>query len=1229
MQIYPQRANPLGYSPQSSNMETNGKALGMDAPHGPTTSSLADGGMSLREWATYFGMPSKELKMDPGMAYGRENYDLPEAYRGSSLYLDLIIIYQIKLSQMYAITRLLPLRQWDRSTSVTWDVWKFADGRLDRTPEESMSRLLTSNTSTGRATFFRWGLAFLLEQGFAKTPRGRMNYRMNLIQIANATIFTLCLGAIIALLSCKPLSFMPSQGLQRIEDENDRRVLFQREVDEWGCIHKQESPIVWLWDRLSQTIQKRMGGDTPNILCLPSGSRANNGNPMLNQFFLNGKQADFTREQQTPPGFSTFESIDYRAGDGDIEDPFYQQRKIGQFGYALNHHLNNIKDGEYTTSMMDVAMISERANAFTRIKYHAAIQATGMFHEDPETGVWHLTQYGKVYFSDCLTWGQFMHESGVLDKWCQALANGDKSRSINFIDRFGTTKKPSASIGATKAFAKPGDAFISAKALNLLNQIRLRPTVSVDVEEKDEKDPSGGNSDLAIATTIFLKTIAVEADKWNYRYAACVLVATGSKELRTLLEKFIDGEVIASEAVAQVALLQYSKLSAGQPNTSVSVQPFGSKPVGDGQHMNLNWRESVQIRDTSSAITPEELYGYFSFLVDSPASAPGMKRILVTFYNQFFKTKVEGKLQYPVSQSFDGQTGVQELTTTLNTVMLQPANTITADAFANEMLRLAKAGMYNFLNNKTAASLGVFITPAASASSGHYKAKSAKVTAQLKKADKKLVVPSAADVEAKAYIWAQVPVLSTLLGDANLNVLRNHCCDIPTTGRHTQISELAFTKLLILVENWYENALRKSQNDGESEDKQNRLADVVTFFLQECAWQRIVNLKDVVETDKWSKIFTREVGISQLIEQAKATKFEESLEKTMKEFTEVIDKIDSDFTTEWHKKLPKDVQDALSDPEKLSQMLESKTSDIEMINDVLKSVPKDAIPGKDEADIFNNKIGVPADYFRKLLLARQIIDGEMVRFGLDNNMPPIVGLIYVKKDGTWTMGQAFAMLGDGRVGWTFQGHHDMQIQDDATHKMHVGHWTLYAKPVVIRPDGVAHAFNVRALNYVGGNENTLWELGNEDHRIKYAGGDVYYRSVFAIPVRVNKDMSDVLAFDVTGAFNKYLGTTPEYCTDRMYPVVAEAWGWKRDPTDPLTRPIIPHDADQTKSSQTIVFAASMLLYDHSEKKLALRVRGRGHWGDREYDGCCDARRGAAYYLQPVGAPGTNVTAIII
>lgn len=63
-----------------------------------------------------------------------------------------------------------------------------------------MSRLVTQQATERRDHYTRYGIAFLLEHGFMRTPKGRTCYQMNLVQIRNAILETVYLGVIEAYL---------------------------------------------------------------------------------------------------------------------------------------------------------------------------------------------------------------------------------------------------------------------------------------------------------------------------------------------------------------------------------------------------------------------------------------------------------------------------------------------------------------------------------------------------------------------------------------------------------------------------------------------------------------------------------------------------------------------------------------------------------------------------------------------------------------------------------------------------------------------------------------------------------------------------------------------------------------------------------------------------------------------------------------------------------------------
>ena len=1283
------RANPLSAPNGRSQMETDGGFLKFDAPHGPVTTTQPDGGAGVQQWAEYFGLPRKEIPRDPAMQFGRENFDLPEAYKGSLLYLDLLIIYQVKLSQMYAITRLLPLRQWDQSMSIRWDIWKFDDGRLGRTPEETMSRMLTSRFDTSSATFHRWGLAFMLEHGFMNTPRGRMNYRCNLIQIANATIQTLCYGAIVALLSCSPMSFLPSQTMKGITNDNDRWSIFKEEIDQWACVHKLPSPVTWLWDKLAQKIRHRTG-EEPNILFLPFGTRSSTARPDEVYYFLTGKPQDFNRGPQMPAA-SVFESLDYSIGDGVMEDPAYQERVAGQFGYMLAKHLANIKDCDYQTSMMDIAMIQERDNEFKRIVYAEVIEKSGLVKKDSTSGQWLKTELARAFFRENYSWGDYLDDVGMLDKWSDQLSNGSRTRLVEFVRRFGGSpdgNNPSAPAQNVnnRSFTTAGTPLLTADAMLLLNGAINRVAAgggggggggNVPPPAAPVANPSGsgsGSGSTARTTRArrgeaktapaprgqmsmeerktlfdraFTYTDASTLDQWAIRYATLALSRTGDPFLGQALKDALDGRVFTYNGLITTAS---DSLAALDPNPDAS-KLYVILPIKAGQAVFTNTARNGWIAAAGSpeptggqipAASLPELYPYVSAWArgsGSDAETNVLIRTLSTFYTT---SRATNATAWPQVDSL-GQTGLNEFIAVAN-----DAAKTNAKIWAENVVAIyTDDRQLGFLLEGKQTLSGRFAAEAHV--DRHDRLNKRSDGSSLALDETSPSGPTAAQVRSKQYIYRQAPVLTTLLGEENMYMLYDSLVNVPQlaedkkapvvpgTARradwarpHYPLSDLAFEHLIVMVEDVYtkrsEDVEKKkaAMTSKQLEMKRNVTSDAVIQLLQEFAFQRLIDMKAVVDLPEWNELFVANLSARQLQVKAQELKFNDSLNATLNVIEAVLPRLSQDFLTEWHKKLPNDVLAALQN-DTVAKTVETRGAGIGLLKEYFDAeVKKPQLSGKD-VDSEDSKTAIPADQIRDLLKNLPIDDMELLRFGLERNMRPIVGAFLHKTYGTWVMGQAFAMLGDGRVGYTFQGHHDFQLQDDAIHKMHVGHWTLYAKPVVIRSDGVAHGFNIRALEYVGGNENTIWEINDPIHRAKFQEGLFHFRSIIPVPVRINRP-DPMWVYDVTGAFNRHLGTTPDECTDPSLRIWANAWGIVQDLGNPLKRPIIPHD--RVIGSNTLVFQATQLIFEEKTKALSGRVRGKGHWGENEYNGCCDIRRGLAVPLQKVNAPGVNAVSIV-
>ena len=121
---------------------------------------------------------------------------------------------------------------------------------------------------------------------------------------------------------------------------------------------------------------------------------------------------------------------------------------------------------------------------------------------------------------------------------------------------------------------------------------------------------------------------------------------------------------------------------------------------------------------------------------------------------------------------------------------------------------------------------------------------------------------------------------------------------------------------------------------------------------------------------------------------------------------------------------------------------------------------------------------------------------------------------------------------------------------------------------------MAHAFNITALQYVGGNDDRVWNINDPNHLADYRDGKYHSYDIFPVAVPINRPVPNWV-YDITGRFNKYLGSTPADCRERSLQLYSTAWGWVQDSSNPMERPIIPHD--DVGQQNTLVFQVCSLI----------------------------------------------------
>lgn len=192
----------MGYNARSNQMRRVNAAQGLDIAQkydalGNNSFSAAD-----NPWAAFFGAPAHPWKTTSYDKYDRHNYNLPEAYIGKNLQLSQTIDELIYTDETFYTSVLLPFNFTD-NLSITWDKWEFNEHFTGIVPEQGVSRLVSSHRESRTESFLRRGLGAIFEHGFMTTPEGRANYYLTLAQIARAVQETTNFGVIYAYLTCQ------------------------------------------------------------------------------------------------------------------------------------------------------------------------------------------------------------------------------------------------------------------------------------------------------------------------------------------------------------------------------------------------------------------------------------------------------------------------------------------------------------------------------------------------------------------------------------------------------------------------------------------------------------------------------------------------------------------------------------------------------------------------------------------------------------------------------------------------------------------------------------------------------------------------------------------------------------------------------------------------------------------------------------------------------------------
>lgn len=274
--------------------------------------------------------------------------------------------------------------------------------------------------------------------------------------------------------------------------------------------------------------------------------------------------------------------------------------------------------------------------------------------------------------------------------------------------------------------------------------------------------------------------------------------------------------------------------------------------------------------------------------------------------------------------------------------------------------------------------------------------------------------------------------------------------------------------------------------------------------------------------------------------------------------------------------------------------------------------------------------GVPtANDFRTIVCKYVFVkSGDFFDFVLENDLPSAIGALFFRPFKQYDMGSILVMNDGGKAAFTWKGHADFQLADNVAQKMHLGHFTMYAKTVVHDNSQIVVAPNAFCRAYLGGNGVTINDPTDRKHIARFKNG-YSHGSAFWVPVEANWRRNS-FHMSVVGRYPEDLPAGATHSEGTNFTIASEfgkLWGLHAvngNITASHTSGL------QAAKQNVIVFSEHAMLYDPSTKGWTRVARDKGHWSDLVYPGCGrvrDCRQGFMYFKPPKWA-STNTVALV-
>ncbi len=1101
--------------------------------------------------------------------YPIEMSTLPMAYKGPSTLWEQVMIRSIESTDSWLLRDVCPLRAYD-GIEIRWDIIRFDDAMLNRTPVLTSSRVLTTTYSEGRAYLVRNGIGIVMEQGFWNTPKGKEKWNMHIQQLVVTTVQHLNLSILVALIT-RPMKDLPPHLHPKSADTlRDLDDLFRKECHDWARVNKHERGLAMAIASAEKTFMAvNPGLGRGNIALAPPGIAYYAGNrPEERYFFLAGEKRSILDTEKV----ALMETMEYNLGEGVARgSPLFQWRTIGNFWLMNDKHLQHLKSNQFNINYVDCKIFSSDKDDWHMIPYPTALRYCGLWERTGDKG---LTELGSSFFAGRgKFWGDYLKAHDRLSRTIEDIRRLSADKFKEFINTFHPALA-NLSIGSGGGGTTGGGTYGGGGG------------------GRTHGHGATGFSIRKANLPAFLDALVHVAESNNPAYQmkvkACLYaIAENPQMVEVILHTILTLELAdfpVNTAIATARLQRLSPLSTeemarlnapdGGPPQLLSIDGSTKVPVTDAMTLaGLKYLQDHKIAVPYAVApallgtAPPHMFSATTSLEEGVSATRGAYTLWWP-YTIVKKLKGDPSVTWP---TYFRNSTTPTLRGLVEAIKAKPG---ALPDFTVPFLPDRITPMLQQIADRLTASEG---------GRGERKGESK----DEKREDDSFGLYTPEESEEMDRIardpnrYEELKTFDEDLNDAEFKIATAHA---PLLKAHP------FSRMLRAL---YRKFLAASDTPWSTD----------AFFF---------NVLLMEKTITW---YGTQSGVSS----ADTIKQADDLMKYVYKTGDDVSAIYRNWTEISQKKREFDAQMNAAAYKKLlaaaNANAKAERKDKESKVESRKSIFDIALWGDSE--------------IAELLDAMEI-NGQFPEWAIKNNFRPLVGILITRPHEQWRMGSLIYTVKGGLAGQTLYNAPNFMIGESVNLKYITAHFTFMNRTVVPRPSLVVIEHDVFCNGYKEGAGHLFWDPLNPAHIHDYSQGYVYGRSLFAQAVHLDEDISERM-LDITGRFHPELAASEQrvplhYSSAPFY---AAWWKWRHG-ANPLTR--APYGAPHIPRWNTVCFQGTQWLCvpltDRGIGDWDTRcITNKGHWGEREYPDCVQARIGQHSWLKPVNYQKLSTIAI--